>query len=327
MRPPCRRGTTKLASGGTAEHGIERYARKAARLLVGKHSALKGIETFGELSRPLVPSDARRRLDYLLAGHSSALREADFVPSLIDLAQVNINEETRYSLLLAAYLDPSRTGPVAHKLWRQLIALLKSCVTDGHHPDVTEALGVWSETHVDQLEVTPTRHASEWHNLDVFARVERGSGLVFGLVIENKVQSGTGEQDDQLLRYWRRIRDGFDDGLRRTVFLFLTEAQREMKTAGESQSWWLQLTWPDIANLLRYIGDDDSLPLSHRVLTAQFHDLITQQILGLPTASQQRERLRGLRQVLVGRGEEDPAWIRLHADITDVWSQLGRRIS
>ena len=211
--------------------GLRAYIRDVERLRERASDARDGLARYVEQAPGLVRADAQMRYRELLARIPRALVEADFPSSLLSLIQIEVTDETRHSLLLAALLDPGRSGPLAEWLWPKLIKCIDDAIgpveSNKLDPPPRKALNAWKPELLDDMVVEPTEHNYEFENLDVFARVERDGEYLFGLVVENKVKPGTKEQDDQLWRYWDLIGKRFDRDYDRTVFVFLTERPRE----------------------------------------------------------------------------------------------------
>ena len=295
--------------------GLEAYATEAARLLRGTEARLRA---YGRAASSHIALDARHRYADLLQSSANADDELDG-PSLVGLAQFGELEETRHSLLLAALLDPSRTGPLAVSFWGFLIERLRP-LCDGVL-ERAEALGRWDETMLRDLEVMPQLHGAEWERLDIYARVVRDQRYEFGLVVENKVRATTAEQPDQLLRYWQGLAGRTD----RTVFVFLTELGRAPVTAGESKSWWIPLEWSVVVAMLRKCASDQGLPVGYRIFASQHADLLSADILGRQPRLGDRSRMRELRRVLENEPEGSSKWARQHREITQLWSRQQTR--
>ena len=291
--------------------GLEAYATEAARLLRGTEARLRA---YGRAATSEIASDARRRYADLLLSSANADDELEG-PSLVGLAQFGELEETRHSLLLAALLDPKRTGPLAVSFWGFLIERLRP-LCDGIR-ERSEALERWDQNMLRDLEVTPQVHGAEWERIDVHARVVRDTCYEFGLVVENKVRATTAEQPDQLFRYWQR----FDQWRDRTLFIFLTESGRTPITAGESQNWWIPIGWSVVVDVLRDCAQAPGLPVGYRLFASQHADLVSTDVLGRPPDPGVRIRLRELRRVLEGEPNDGVRWAHQHREITQVWSR------
>jgi len=282
------------------------------------------LRTYAELASPLVGADASRRLREIEARSGEVLLASHFVPSLVELAQLDMVEETRFSLLLASLLDPQRCGPLARRFWRDFLSLLRdrvhACATETQRERVDAATKLWTDARVARACVTPTKHASELHHFDVFARVHDGERYECGLVIENKVNKDTGEQENQLDRYWWTVGQEYR-AQGTTLFVFLTEGKREMQTARESNDWWIQVTWQHVAELCWKAAEDEQLPLGHRLLALQVRDLVRSRILDLPTLGDDRHELEALRAAVIGRPPGHPAWVQQHSRITALWTR------
>jgi hypothetical protein len=302
--------------------GLRRFVQKVADLSPLAVDRVRGLQTYVDRSVGLVRADARRRYDEATAHVSTAFLETDMPPSLLSLGQIEVTDETRHSLLLASLLDPGRTGPLAEWTWPRLLKLARSRLEEVHdRGGLRAALDAWDPSLLERTEVMPTEHRSELDHLDVFARVDQDGDYVFGLVIENKVQASTAEQDDQLLRYWRDIGDKLDPTHDRTVFIFLTEGPRTMKSAGESKPWWVHLEWTDIADLLLDASNDPDVPFGYRLLAAHHRDLIDTQILGRTSPGETRARIRRLRHDLAGADPDDRRWSEHHPEIIRLWKR------
>lgn len=304
--------------------------------------AVSRLQRYLDQAPGLVRADAYRRYHELMERIPRALAEADFPSSLLSLSQIEVTHETRHSLLLAALLDPGRSGPLARWMWPRLMKLIAHkmprAVSDKSDSPPQKALKAWNHLLKDDPEllrymtVRPTKHKSEVEHLDVFARAGRADGdekYKFGLVVEAKVKSTTGEHNDQLSRYPERIRDRFDKNLERTVFVFLTEAPREIETdqgedgrgtEDDSRKFWVNLVWQDIADLLVTASNDTDLSLGYRLQAAHHADLIDEHILHRPSQGQARARLRRLRHDAGRLSEGDTAWKRYHSTIVDLWT-------
>ena len=298
--------------------------------------AFAGLQRYLDQAPELVRADAHRRYHELMERIPRALAEADFPSSLLSLSQLGVPNETHHSLLLAALLDPGRSGPLARWMWPRLIKCIDDAIgpaeSDKLEPSPRKALSAWKDELLEDMLVEPTKHKSEVEHLDVFARAGRADGdekYKFGLVVEAKVKSTTGEHNDQLSRYPERIRDRFDKNLERTVFVFLTEAPREIETdqgedgrgtEDDSRKFWVNLVWQDIADLLITASNDTDLSLGYRLQAAHHADLIDEHILHRPSQGQARARLRRLRHDAGRLSEGDPAWAQHHSTIVDIWT-------
>jgi hypothetical protein len=335
----------KRLNVGLATAGINEYARECAvvwrRAVEGILSYVAEIEPlpeevdqkawqigrYAEQARPVIFAEAKPLFDRVLAERTKVLLEANFLPSLLDLVQLEPTDETRYSLLLAALLDPSRTGPLAKYFWQELIRCLIELAQKDRSKDegVLAALKLWNLEMLNRAEVRPQKHNSEWHHLDVFVRIVEKKQYQFGLVFENKIKGRRKERTNQLLDYWKLIRDRPDLGIQRTVFVFLTEEEREMESAGESKSWWLNLTWHHIVAMLLSVAEKDTLSSSHRLLAAQYSDLVIRRIFDDQGLADERQVLNHLTQVLSDRTADDPIWMENFPEIVDLWVKVRRR--
>ncbi len=300
--------------------GLYEYSTRIIQIIDSGTRDVQGLRSYGDEAVQLMRSDARTRFRQVEAAAGKALLAADLAPSAIELVQVEVSEETRFSLLLAALLDVGRTGPLAARFWSGLMELVRKRATQEQFERVELALQAWTDSRIARAEVKPRWHASEWHNLDVFAHVSDGRSLECGLVIENKVRSGTGEQPDQLDRYWTRIGQEFRGGQEKTLFVFLTEGPRKMETAVESAGWWVHAYWADISRVLWKIAEGEDLSVGHRLLALQVRDLVRQYVLGLPTLGEDRRTLAHLRTRFADCGPKSAAWEESYAEILALWN-------
>lgn len=273
------------AEAGPEAEADASHARALARLrhtTARQHAALAAqLADLRTVVSELVPADARARRHGLQRRLDTSGAE---VPSLLELLDLQPDLETRFTLLLASLLDPRRTGLLAPAVWRALAAYLRERVArapgepgepGAEHTRV--ALEAWRLDQVSAAVVAPETHGAEWRNLDVFARVEGSGGVpAFGLVVEAKVRPGTGEQQQQLDRYWWEIQ-GLDRRAApgtgpetRTVFLFLTRTERRPHTAVESREAWLCMRWGEVATVVERateeVGDPAAEILGRQVV-------------------------------------------------------------
>lgn len=301
--------------------GLRAFATRVSEIRATGTRAEKRLHTYALRAQGLISTDAQRRYRELTSLSSSALLAGEFVPSLVELAQVNIVKETRFSLLLAALLDPARCGRLSERFWARFLSLIQAHARPQQQEQVRSAVALWTPEMRRRVQVTPTQHASEWHNLDVFARVATEHSYACGLVIENKVNVGTEEQDEQLDRYWERVGQLDTHAQDNTLFVFLTEGPRVMKTAKRSRTAWVQLTWSELEQLLWEIAEEQDLALGHRLLALQVRDLVRKQVLGLSTLGAERQALQALHAALEGLDGDHPAWREKHGAIASVWSR------
>lgn len=284
-------------SNEAATSKIHAYGRRIHEIRGHRGTIVQSLQDYSEVALPLVAADTRRRFEEVkrLLPETGLVKQ--YVPSISQVAELPLFEETRHSLVLAWLLDPQRSGGLAKPFWLALLRRLRQNL-DGLHASRRELLDQWTTSWSPRLKVDPRSHGAEWLNLDVFAREKRGPRYVRGMVIENKVRPDTEEQEGQLRRYFDLVGRRFGSrGQERTLFLFLTEAPRDMKTAtGASEAFWAQLQWADIADLLVEVACEPDLREAERLFALQYRDLVSYQILG----SSQLDDLRRLCLALEG---------------------------
>lgn len=301
-----------------AEARLREFASRVAALRTVDSTKVDSISLYGARARRQVAADARARWGSLNL-HAGAARLLDgFAPSLAHLAELTLDEETRFSLLLASLLDPARADRIAERLWPAMFSRLLVRADAARRPRLEARLAHWSPDHVHAMRVDPVGHGAEWNNLDVFARVVDSDGLRFGVVIENKVRSDTVEQPRQLARYHDLVAERFG-AVDRTVFIFLTEAPRAMATAEQTALDWHPLLWADVASALGDVAE--TLSGGWAALAYSARDAIRGEILGLPSAERARRRLVAL-HARAASARDDSDWARLHSAILDLNQEL-----
>ncbi|MFW6369207.1 MAG: PD-(D/E)XK nuclease family protein, partial [Myxococcota bacterium] len=236
-------------------------------------------------------------------------------PSVSELAELKLEQETRFSLLLAALLDPARTPATAHAFWGALIGVLRKL--GGRHAAVVED---WEPALVDHLAVWPKRHGAEWNNIDVFGRVMIEGVYRLGIVIEVKTNPLTGEQPEQLQRYHGLIK-GRWNALARTIFIYLTDNGRLPTTAGKSVDDWAVIGWKTIAELALDVAEMDGTEAQARSLMLQVHDTIQTEILAAEALADLYAPHRDLAEL-----SDDAGLCRNHSRIIQLWLHAnGRR--
>ncbi len=303
------------------------YAAQVAPLLEQRQHLAPELVAYGVRALALVGPNAHSRYREIGELLGADVLDEDYLPSLVDVAELELRAETRHSLLLAWLLDPTRSGPIARLFWSALIDRLKTVVREAPQHDLLPSLDRWQGSAMRSVSVLPERHGVEWENIDVFAHVEHEGQYECGLVIENKVQAATAEQPDQLDRYFDIIRERFgSEAQDRTVFVFLTERGRVPKTAQKSAANWILLGWSDVAVVLADIARGAThLPASYRVWLLQYKDAVVKRILGRANRPDLDRRRSRLARRLDGRVPSDPAWEIRHREVLDLWAELHRR--
>jgi len=278
-----------------------------------------GLVRFHVLCEHIVGIDARARLNEIESAFSSTNNDADYLPSVHEIMDVQIIDETRHSLFLAWLLDPTRSRKIAAPLWA---ALIDHLTETAETPEQRTALETWSPDFVSFLKVDPKAHKKEWEYLDVFARAVRGGRHLFGLVVENKVSEMTQEQPNQLERYFQRVvEEGHSPAS--TVFVFLTESRRKPATAGSTEPHWQRLSWVEVAGILKELSQERSgLDRRFRRLLAQYRNVVVRDILGVQTDYQRQEAAGHLYSRLPGEDRSDSDLRRSHSSICMAWSKL-----
>lgn len=298
---------------------LRAYGERVAALRAVPPQAVHNLRRYGGRAHGLIAADAKARWAALEREAAFVRLRDGFAPSLYHLADLSLYDETRFSLMLAGLLDPVRGGPVAHALWPALFSRLQARAEGERRRRLGAALAHWSADLVDRLCVDPVRHGVEWDYLDIFARVV-DEEYRFGVVIENKVRATTGEQHRQLARYHGLITNQFPSGAERTVFVFLTEAPREMVSAEHTVDCWQPLLWADVADCLGQIAS--GLPLGWALLAQSARDAIFAEILGRRTAEELRRSLASLSRHAVS-ATSDADWSSLHSMIVNAHANLG----
>jgi hypothetical protein len=316
----------EYAAGGGAESPalpdtvgrLREFGRRVAGLREGRLGTTASVARYGARARGQIAADARGRWA-TLAYNAGATRLMDgFAPSLAHLAELTLDDEPRFSLLLASLLDPVRAPMVAERLWPALFARLLSRSDPNKRPRLQASLACWAPELLGSLTVDPRSYGAEWEHLDVFARVVDATGLRFAAVIENKIRPDTDEQGRQLARYHELIADRFG-AVDRTLFVFLTEGDRPMKTAEGTALDWHPLFWADVASALAEVAE--ALSGGWAALAHSARDAIRSEILGLPSAEHARRRLVAV-HAEAGRAANDTDWARLHPAILDLNREL-----
>jgi hypothetical protein len=231
-----RRATLRSVVDDTGQADLIRaYASGVARL--DRESALAISVAARQIAGGL-RTDALERCARILREHGSP-QPSTLAPTMLGLMDL-VPDEPRFSLLLAALLDPSRTGAVAHAIWPPLADVL------GEPTDSPARDPSWRA----RLQVLPSALGAEYHHFDVWARVPDGRGHRLALLIENKI--GAPERPFQLRDYHNRIGALFgDDATAKTRFVFLTPDGRSPDSAGDSLGVWQRVSWSQLADALR----------------------------------------------------------------------------